>query len=348
MRDEDKNLAKLIFRAALFLLCAYTVLMSVRLSIAPMQPSGMTFIVLTVILLLTTMAMTYRCVLIKPAAHFLLSGLLMLVIARAYTAGGSESPILIVGIMFPIMAVYLLGNVFGVVYAILVAAFVLGMIMMSVAGYEFPSLIMDNRALEIMQGTIIIFVMAVCSWITWVYAHYNELLKKRLLEETRRDHLTHIPNRRAFDHALEAEVKRAHRRGKALTLFMVDLDYFKNYNDHYGHQMGDECLIQVADIIQSCLRRPGDLAARYGGEEFAVILPDTTLPQAQKLAETIRHAVIGLRITHKQSEYGVVTITLGVSSLNIDSDMSSEQLLGMADKALYQGKEGGRNQVCSI
>ena len=129
---------------------------------------------------------------------------------------------------------------------------------------------------------------------------------------------------------------------------MVDIDNFKNFNDVYGHYEGDQCLIRVANIIQSCLRRPGDMVARYGGEEFAVILPDTALSQAQQLAETMRHAVLGLNTTHEDSTRGVVTITLGVSDMSLEEDMSARELTMRADEALYAGKAAGRNQVYII
>ncbi|TFB14643.1 diguanylate cyclase [Filobacillus milosensis] len=159
------------------------------------------------------------------------------------------------------------------------------------------------------------------------------------------DGLTLIPNRRNFDQVLSEEyMKVSHET--SLSLIMIDIDQFKQYNDTYGHIKGDECLIKVAQVIQSSLNRPTDYFARYGGEEFVVILPATDEQGALKVAENIRQNVERLMIPHETSHIKpYVTISLGVETMHPQSGYEAKQLLDRADQALYQAKSQGRNQV---
>ncbi len=159
------------------------------------------------------------------------------------------------------------------------------------------------------------------------------------------DGLTDIPNRRWFDRVMEQEWIRAVRENIPLSLIMADIDYFKYYNDTYGHQEGDKCLKEVARMMNSSLQRPGDFAARYGGEEFAVILPDTDEQGAGKVAETIRTQINSLNIPHRASKTGHVTLSLGFSTARPKTKTGLPTLIENADHALYQAKTGGRNRV---
>jgi diguanylate cyclase (GGDEF)-like protein len=128
---------------------------------------------------------------------------------------------------------------------------------------------------------------------------------------------------------------------------MVDVDYFKRYNDTYGHQAGDRCLQAVARAARSALRRPGDLLARYGGEELAVILPNTELDGATLVAQAIQGALTGLRSPHADSPAAdQVTVSIGAAAMTPDKQTSSAQLLAAADRGLYSAKQGGRNRIC--
>ena len=140
------------------------------------------------------------------------------------------------------------------------------------------------------------------------------------------------------------------RNGFPLSLLIMDIDNFKLYNDNYGHGAGDNCLTKVANVIKNTLSRPTDLAARYGGEEFVVLLPETHAAGAVHVAEDLRAAVQGLGITHEHSSTAsVVTISVGTSTHSAENPVKNkEQLLQLADEALYQAKEAGRNRVhCS-
>ena len=159
------------------------------------------------------------------------------------------------------------------------------------------------------------------------------------------DSLTGLANRRRFDAALADEWARALRTGQPLALALLDIDLFKNYNDCYGHQRGDECLARVAASFSHNIHRGGDLAARYGGEEFAFIAPATEAEGALRMAETVRSALEALRLPHDGSPFGIVTASLGVAVITPSLGTTAEQLLKLADDALYQAKKQGRNRV---
>ena len=166
-----------------------------------------------------------------------------------------------------------------------------------------------------------------------------------LKEQSIIDPLTQIPNRRFFLKRSDEEFRRAAREHEPLALIMADIDYFKLFNDRYGHLEGDACLKTVADTMKSMLRRPPDCIARFGGEEFIILLPDTPAEGAAKVAEQLRSAVEELQINNEPSLCGdVVTISLGVAASE-NGKTPYEALLKEADKALYRAKEKGRNRV---
>jgi len=160
------------------------------------------------------------------------------------------------------------------------------------------------------------------------------------------DSLTGIPNRRCFDENFEQEWKRTFRNGGHITLIIGDIDYFKQFNDTYGHQGGDTCLTRVGQALKACLKRPGDLVARYGGEEFALILPQTNAHQALTICHNIQSALLALGIEHIGSKVSPnVSLSLGVASTEPSvTGVSREVLLTHADRALYEAKKEGRNR----
>lgn len=167
-----------------------------------------------------------------------------------------------------------------------------------------------------------------------------------LQDLSRRDGLTGLANRRHFAEYLDKEWKRALREKAPLSIIMCDIDYFKNFNDFYGHQTGDDCLRAVARVLEQGLRRPLDIAARYGGEEFVVVVPGTPLPGALAVAESIRSGIEALAIPHASSSAAaVVTISLGVASVIPAPDGAAAEILSAADQALYRAKGEGRNRV---
>ena len=159
------------------------------------------------------------------------------------------------------------------------------------------------------------------------------------------DGLTGIANRRQFDTALAREWARAARLGQTLSLGLLDVDWFKPYNDHYGHQAGDVCLQRIAQVLSEHMGRTGDLVARYGGEEFVFIAPDTPGEGALQMADKVCQALAGLGLPHEKSALGRVTASIGVASLRPQEGMPAQELLRAADSALYLAKARGRNQA---
>lgn len=182
----------------------------------------------------------------------------------------------------------------------------------------------------------------------------RDVTKRKLREEAlealaKIDSLTGLANRRTFDQSLDREWKRAFREKSNLSLILMDLDYFKQFNDHYGHLRGDECLRTVAETIGKIVSRASDVIARFGGEEIAIILPVTELNGARQLAESLRHGIEELQIPHEgRTDCSWVTVSLGVASAYGGAQGAAkmpDDLLYAADEALYQAKKKGRNQV---
>lgn len=160
------------------------------------------------------------------------------------------------------------------------------------------------------------------------------------------DGLTQIANRRRFDEYLAQQWKQMTRERSPLAILLCDIDHFKEYNDTYGHLGGDNCLKQVAQTLCETLKRPSDLVARFGGEEFAVILPQTDLDGALKVAELLQAAIQQLQVVHAQSPvYPYLTLSIGIASTIPVSPNSSATLLDIADNALYMAKQQGRNRI---
>jgi diguanylate cyclase (GGDEF)-like protein len=181
---------------------------------------------------------------------------------------------------------------------------------------------------------------------------HNHLELKRQRDLLRQialvDGLTGIANRRRFDEVFAAEWRRAQRKEMSLSLILCDVDHFKLYNDHRGHQAGDDCLRMVAQAIASQMSRPGDLAARYGGEEFVCVLPDTDQAGGQFIAESIRTELAALGLPHPASSVGpVVSLSLGVATAVPGADWPAHDLIALADAKLYEAKKSGRDRFCA-
>ncbi|WP_175649038.1 MULTISPECIES: sensor domain-containing diguanylate cyclase [Pseudomonas] len=183
-------------------------------------------------------------------------------------------------------------------------------------------------------------------WLTWLLCRELRLrhhAEQELALLAATDALTGVANRRTLDQTLRHEWFRAQRSAKPLSVMMIDADHFKAFNDRHGHQGGDDALRAVAKVICANVRRPSDLVARYGGEEFSVILPETDTAGARQIAEKIRTAVEQMPLV--AGDETPITVSIGISTWTTEKEISLEQLLFVADKALYQAKEGGRNRV---
>lgn len=219
------------------------------------------------------------------------------------------------------------------------------------AGVYAPLLLM-TPFLDFETLHMVVVMLLVVGTTLWVSARevrkilIDVLLKQVSSEQASwEDKLTGIGNRRSFDINLATTWAQASRAKVPLSLMMVDVDFFKKFNDAYGHQAGDDCLRQVATALNGCARRVGDIVTRYGGEEFAVVLFHTSLNEAQNISETMLAAVRKLGIRHEQSPHDIVTISIGIATMipTVESDM--HQLIEAADKSLYQAKAQGRNRA---
>lgn len=161
------------------------------------------------------------------------------------------------------------------------------------------------------------------------------------------DSLTNIANRRYLDAFITNEWQRMSREKSPLSVIMIDIDFFKRYNDNYGHQVGDQCLILVADILKGAMQRPSDLVARYGGEEFICVLPGTPLEGGTKVAQLIQENLVKLQGSQRHQKIPLVTLSFGVTSCCPGHDIQLESLIAKADKCLYKAKESGRDCIIS-
>lgn len=216
-----------------------------------------------------------------------------------------------------------------------------------VTGYA--DITMETRALEL--GAVDFIAKPVSPPVVRARVRTQVKLKRqadRLRRLASLDGLTEIANRRTFNQMLEVEWRRGCRTGSALGLLLIDVDFFKSFNDLYGHQEGDACLRTVAKTVERLCRRPADFAARYGGEEFAAILPDTDLAGAERVAESLCAAVRALAIPHAGSSAApYLTISIGTAAQLPQSDAGQEFLITTADRALYSAKAAGRDRVCA-
>ncbi|MGE8150623.1 diguanylate cyclase [Pseudomonas vancouverensis] len=202
-----------------------------------------------------------------------------------------------------------------------------------------------NRTAIVISGATGVLCIGLL-WLAWLLCRelrLRQYAERELAQLAATDALTGVANRRTLDQALRHEWFRAQRSTQPLSLLMIDADHFKAFNDRHGHQAGDVALRNLAEVIRANVHRPADLVARYGGEEFSVILAETDSEGARQIAEHIRQAVERLPLVG--ADVLPMTVSIGIATWTTASEITLEQLLFSADKALYQAKEGGRNQV---
>jgi diguanylate cyclase (GGDEF)-like protein len=221
--------------------------------------------------------------------------------------------------------------------SIIGGSMVLSVILSSLLTRYFAGLRSENQELKDYSQVLERMVAERTSSLQMANSHLRELASL--------DSLTQVSNRRYFDHFLAAEWQKAANGALNLALLLCDVDHFKAYNDTYGHVSGDLCLQKVAQALESCVHRHGDLVARYGGEEFAIILTNIDAEGARQVAERVRMAVKALMLEHPASSNGVVTISVGVAYGSSIAEMTIVQLIENADRGLYQAKRAGRNQM---
>jgi diguanylate cyclase (GGDEF)-like protein len=195
--------------------------------------------------------------------------------------------------------------------------------------------------------TSLVVLITLLHEVTRLYSH-AEQANSLLTGLAHQDGLTGLCNRRRFDELLEQEWRRSRRDTKPISLLMIDVDYFKDYNDFYGHPEGDNCLRQVATLLSMVTRRPSDMAARYGGEEFVLLLPATHADGAAEMAALVQAKLQALCIDHVASSLHRVTVSIGAATMIAMPDATPTMLVEEADRALYRAKRRGRNRVCCV
>jgi diguanylate cyclase (GGDEF)-like protein len=263
-----------------------------------------------------------------------------------YNMGGFDAALVLLSPIIPILTMLIIGSraaiiSLGLVYLILSALFVLG----------FNGLLPENpngrNEILFARFLVLISLCFISTWVVWRFTTISKALLVKLDKQSNTDYLTRVLNRRAIESTLVKEVGRARRSKTWLSFIMADVDLFKLYNDSNGHQMGDHCLVDITNVITSCCERTSDVVGRFGGEEFVLILPDTDSEGARQVAESIRRKLLAKKIPYGPENPDFVSLTLGVvSALGVDIE-NNDQLIKLADAALYRGKDQGRNCVVS-
>lgn len=196
-------------------------------------------------------------------------------------------------------------------------------------------------------GFAIMFVTGFAAWIGWYYSKLNREMLELILHQATQDYLTHIPNRRTVDETFDRELRRASEQEHWLSFMLIDVDYFKRFNDGFGHQAGDDALVRVAEVLRDVAEDEGATPGRYGGEEFAVVLPKADFERATAIAETVRKRIMALDIASANPEGGPLTVSVGVCSVFAPLGTGLEEMALSADECLYESKADGRNRVKS-
>jgi diguanylate cyclase (GGDEF)-like protein len=229
--------------------------------------------------------------------------------------------------------------------------------MFIISHFAFPPgttpMVVPSPYIEVMYAGSAVGAMAIAGILAQLFRMEIDQAETALMRSNRElerisgiDSLTGLANRRTLDLYLDREWRRLQRTGEPMSVLLFDVDYFKKYNDHYGHLAGDKCLQRVAGALSTIVQRSSDLVARYGGEEFVILLPGTACDDAVRLAEEARAQIMALRIVHEYSEVmPVVTLSAGVATADPKVMEEVQTLLGRADDALYSAKRQGRNRV---
>ena len=262
-----------------------------------------------------------------------------------YMNGGVGFPSLVMMPLIPLVAILIIGpRACVLTLALIVISIGLFMYLHGIE-HDFPVSLLSHDVDIVVRSILIILTAVLITWIGWHYSARNHHLIRFAWSHASHDYLTGLVNRRLIDETLQNEIDRARRNHRWLSCIIVDIDHFKEINDSYGHQAGDETLINIANLLDSSVKRAGDVVGRYGGEEFLIILPETDQIKAMDIAEKIRSKVANAVIMLTDGHNIHVTLTLGVTSVNAQTQTTSSQMIHAADSALYEGKASGRNTV---
>tara|TARA_R110002153_G_scaffold13189_2_gene49282 strand:- start:32 stop:1114 length:1083 start_codon:yes stop_codon:yes gene_type:complete len=281
---------------------------------------------------------------IDVAAWILMMTALFGLAFSSFYTGGFNAPVVLLAPIIPIMTVILINKraawiSLGLVSLILAGVFVLGLYGYVPKNQTNPDLMLFGRYI------VLTSLCLISTWVISSFASISRTLMAQLETQSNIDFLTGILNRRAIEARLLLEVGRARRSDTWLSFIMADVDFFKLYNDTNGHLAGDNCLKDIAKLIDGCCERATDVVGRFGGEEFVLILPDTNNEGARRIAENLRKTLLAQNIPYGPQNTNPVTLTLGIVSAKGSTIDSVEKLIKDADAALYRGKDQGRNCV---
>jgi len=260
-------------------------------------------------------------------------------------AGGISSPLLVLFPLVPLLTALMFGKVPAWSACILIVLVSISFYLGGLSTIDYYEIYPADELRDRLATFWVIFgTLATTAFATFFHEE-NQILNQTLTKQALIDYLTGLPNKRAIEERLRRESTMAKQTGGWVSVLMLDIDFFKLFNDKNGHAKGDECLTLIAQTLQETLKREDDFIGRYGGEEFIVLLPDTNPEAAKYIAETMRVAIAGLSEKHPDVINKPITMTLGCFSTTGDHIFSMDDLVSRADQALYKGKRAGRNCV---
>ena len=278
-------------------------------------------------------------------ASWALFGILLFsLISVGVNSGGFHGPAVLLSPILPVLAALIMNSRVAWVASVIVLGVLATLFFLEYNGVLLPSP-QSEQALLVSRFIALVSAVLVCTTVVWLFSRDQQALMRLLDDQANTDYLTGLANRRSIESAMDREAQRARRSNSWLSLILADVDHFKKYNDYNGHQAGDDCLVEVGNVLRSCAKRPVDLCGRYGGEEFLVMLPETGPDGAQLVADAIRREMLHRQLRYRPHSPESVSLTLGVVSVRGNDLESAEQVLQEADNALYEGKHNGRNRV---
>ncbi len=344
---EDGN--NLVVRIALGSMILVSIVAGLRYSIAGSESVAFRYSLFSLVLFSLVFVLSSRRLVAAQSSGSLLMGAWILQLGVLELFGSAlVGPMTVVAPLLAVVATLAIGNVAGWLAVGTLMTVELAVVLFRPYIHEAGSGgVASSVFVSTLLGFAIMFVTGFAAWIGWYYSKLNGQMLELILHQATQDYLTHVPNRRMVDEAFSRSIKKAGEEVAWLSFMLIDVDYFKRFNDSFGHQSGDEALIRVAEVIRDVAEAEGGTPGRYGGEEFAVVLPGAARERAQDVAEAIRTGVLKLGIASANPQGGPLTVSIGVSSVLAPLGTGLEEIALSADEALYESKAQGRNTVKS-
>ena len=344
-KEQLENQQYLIKKVALSLAVFVLIALAVRISIAEVNQVTVVLACIMLISYLFIYFFSPKDISQRLSAWFIsitnICGILLIV----YLSEGLTAPIAVLVPFVSVISFLILKDNEPWVISFAAVVGVLILLHFHQIGHQMPENALDVAGRQTMMAVWLIMVTIITSMSLHYFKQQNKVLEKQLYENSITDHLTGLYNRRYFDQYIFQEHSRSQRTKTWLSVILIDIDHFKLYNDNYGHQAGDDCIKDISRVLQDHFKRSVDMICRYGGEEFLVVLPETHIDKAYGLAEDYRKAIKELNILHGHSPHKIITVSIGVNSVNGHENQSHDELINGADQAMYISKNKGRNQT---